>query len=139
MLPGRPTIVLDVAHNPQAAGVLAENLAALGPHRRTLAVVGMLRDKDLAGVCAGLRGRVDRWYAATLDNPRGASAGELAAAITTADARADVRECPTPAAAFAAALEDAGRDDRIVVFGSFFTVADVMAARAATTRSPDGG
>ena len=139
VLPGRPVVVLDVAHNPQAAGVLAENLAALGPRRRTLAVVGMLRDKDLAGVCAPLRGRVDRWYAATLDNPRGATAGELAAAIASADAGADVREFPTPAAAFAAAREEAGGDDRILVFGSFFTVANVMAARAATSRSPDAG
>jgi dihydrofolate synthase/folylpolyglutamate synthase len=139
VLPGRPAIVLDVAHNPQAAGVLAENLAAMGPHRRTLAVVGMLRDKDLAAVCARLRGRVDRWYAATLDNPRGATAAELARAIAAADEGADVREFPTPDAALTAAREEAGRDDRIVVFGSFFTVANVMAARAATSRSPDGG
>jgi dihydrofolate synthase/folylpolyglutamate synthase len=139
VLPGRPTVVLDVAHNPQAAGVLAENLAAMGRYPRTLAVVGMLRDKDLAGVCARLRGRVDRWYAATLDNPRGASAAEVARAITAADAGGDVREFPAPDAALAAAREDAGRDDRIVVFGSFFTVANVMAARAATSRSPDAG
>ena len=139
VLPGRPAIILDVGHNPQAAGVLAENLAAMGPHRRTLAVVGMLRDKDLAGVCAKLRGRVDRWFAATLDNPRGATAGELAAAIAAAGAGGDVREFPTPDAAFAAARESAGSDDRIVVFGSFFTVANVMAARAATSRSPNAG
>jgi len=139
VLPGRPAVVLDVAHNPQAAGVLAENLAAMGRYPRTLAVVGMLRDKDLAGVCAKLRGRVDRWYAATLDNPRGATAGELAAAIAAAGAGGDVREFPAPDAAFAAAREDARPDDRILVFGSFYTVANVIAARAATSRSPDGG
>jgi len=139
VLPGRPTVVLDVAHNPQAAGVLAENLAAMGPHRRTLGVVGMLRDKDLAGVFGRLRGRVDRWYAATLDNPRGATAAELARAIAATSTAADVREFPTPDAALAAAREDAGGDDRIVVFGSFFTVANVMAARAATSRSPNAG
>jgi dihydrofolate synthase/folylpolyglutamate synthase len=139
VLPGRPTVVLDVAHNPQAAGVLAENLAAMGPHRRTLGVVGMLRDKDAAGVLGRLRGRVDRWYAATLDNPRGATAAELARAIAAADAGADVREFPTPVAALGAAREDAGGDDRIIVFGSFFTVANVMAARAATSRSQNAG
>jgi dihydrofolate synthase/folylpolyglutamate synthase len=139
VLPGRPAIVLDVAHNPQAAGVLAENLAAMGRYPRTLAVVGMLRDKDLTGVCARLRGRIDRWYAATLDNPRGATAAELAAAIAAADPGAEVREFPTPAAALARAREEAGHDDRIVAFGSFFTVASVMAARAATSRSPNGG
>jgi dihydrofolate synthase/folylpolyglutamate synthase len=132
-------VVLDVAHNPQAAGVLAENLAAMPPHRRTLGVVGMLRDKDHAGVFARLRGRVHAWYAATLDNPRGAAAAALAAAIAASDAGAAVREFASPRAAFAAAVEDARDDDRIVVFGSFFTVADVMAVRAATTRSLDGG
>jgi dihydrofolate synthase/folylpolyglutamate synthase len=121
VLPGRPAVVLDVAHNPQAAGVLAENLAAMGRHRRTLAVVGMLRDKDLAGVFGRLRGRVDRWYAATLDNPRGATAAELARAIAATSAAADVREFPTPDAALAAAREDAGGDERILVFGSVFT------------------
>ncbi len=139
VLPGRPAVVLDVAHNPQAAGVLAENLAAMPPVRRTLAVVGMLRDKDLAGVLARLRGRVHRWYAATLDNPRGATAAALRAVIAAADPAAPVREFESPRAAYAAAVEDARADDRIVVFGSFFTVADVMAVRAATTRSPDGG
>jgi dihydrofolate synthase/folylpolyglutamate synthase len=139
VLPGRPAIVLDVAHNPQAAAVLAENLAAMGRYPRTLAVVGMLRDKDLAGVCARLRGRIDRWYAATLDNPRGATAAELAAAIAAGDPGADVREFPAPALALARAAEEAGLDDRILVFGSFFTVASVMAARAATSRSPNGG
>jgi dihydrofolate synthase/folylpolyglutamate synthase len=139
VLPGRPPVVLDVAHNPQAAEVLAENLATMGPYRRTLAVVGMLRDKDIAGVCAKLRGRVDRWYAASLDNPRGATAADLARAIAAADAGGEVREFPTPAAALAAAREDASADDRIVVFGSFFTVANVMAARAATSRSPNAG
>jgi dihydrofolate synthase / folylpolyglutamate synthase len=137
VLPGRPAVILDVAHNPQAAGVLAENLATMASQGRTLAVVGMLRDKDLAGVCRKLRGRVDRWYAATLDNPRGATSSVLAAAIRVADAGAEVREFATPAAAFAAAREHARGDDRIVVFGSFFTVANVMAARAATSRSPN--
>jgi dihydrofolate synthase/folylpolyglutamate synthase len=139
VLPGRPAIVVDVAHNPQAAAVLAENLAAMGRYPRTLAVVGMLRDKDLAGVCARLRGCIDRWYAATLDNPRGATAAELAAAIAAGDPGADVREFPAPALALARAEEEAGLDDRILVFGSFFTVASVMAARAATSRSPNGG
>ena len=119
--------------------MLAENLATMGPYRRTLAVVGMLRDKDMAGVCAKLRGRIDRWYAASLDNPRGATAAELARAIAVADAGSEVREFPTPEAALAAAREDASADDRIAVFGSFFTVANVMAARAATSRSPNAG
>jgi len=138
VLPGRPTVILDVAHNPQAAGVLAENLAGMERAARSLAVIGMLRDKDLAGVCRRLRGRFDAWYAATLDNPRGATAAALAAAIAVAEAGGEVKRFDSPRAAYAAAREEAGRGDRIVVFGSFYTVADVLAADGAVRVSNAG-
>src|SRR5215510_1774786 len=139
VLPGRPTVILDVAHNPEAAGVLAESLATMGPYRRTLAVLGMLRDKDMVGVCRRLRGHVHRWYAATLDNPRGATAEEIARAIAESDAGGEVRQFASPREALAAAQGDAGDGDRILAFGSFYTVAEVMAARTATSRSQDAG
>jgi len=137
VLPGRPAVILDVAHNPQAAAVLSANLADMGPFRRTLAVVGMLRDKDLAGIVGRLAGRVDRWYAATLENPRGATADEIAVAIAAVRPDAVVERFASPRAAFAAAREAADPGDRILVFGSFYTVADVIAARAAPSRSSD--
>jgi dihydrofolate synthase/folylpolyglutamate synthase len=138
VLPGRPALILDVAHNPEAGAVLAESLAAMGDYPRTLAVVAMLRDKDITGVCRALRGRIDRWYAATLANPRGATAEALDAAIARSGAGGEVRRFASPRDALAAAQEDAAEGDRIVVFGSFYTVAEVMAARAATSRSPNG-
>ena len=138
VLPGRPVVILDVAHNPQAAAVLSANLADMGAFRRTVAVVGMLRDKDLAGVVSRLAGRIDRWYAATLDNPRGATADEVAGAIKAACPGAVVAAFASPRAALAAAREAAEQGDRIVAFGSFHTVADVMAARAAPYRPSDG-
>ncbi len=138
VLPGRPVVILDVAHNPQAAAVLSANLADMGAFRRTVAVVGMLRDKDLAGVVGRLAGRIDRWYAATLDNPRGATADEVAVAIKSACPGAVVEAFASPRAALAAAREAAEQGDRIVAFGSFYTVADVMAARAAPSRPSDG-
>jgi len=138
VLPGRPVVILDVAHNPQAAGVLAANLGDMGTFRRTVAVVGMLRDKDLAGVVGRLAGRIHRWYAATLDNPRGATADEVAGAIEAACPGAVVERFASPRAALAAAEGAAGQGDRIVAFGSFYTVADVMAARAAPSRPSDG-
>jgi dihydrofolate synthase/folylpolyglutamate synthase len=137
VLPGRPTVILDVAHNPEAAAVLAESLAGMERYRRTLAVIGMLRDKDITEVCRALRGRIDRWYAATLDNPRGATAEEVEQGIVRSGAGGEVRRFPSPRQALAAAQEDAGEGDRIIAFGSFYTVAEVMAARAATPRSPD--
>jgi dihydrofolate synthase/folylpolyglutamate synthase len=138
VLPGRPVVILDVAHNPQAAAVLSANLVDMGAFRRTVAVVGMLRDKDLAGVVGRLAGRIDRWYAATLDPPRGATADEVAVAIKAACPGAVVEAFATPRAALAAAREAAEQGDRIVAFGSFYTVADVMAARAAPSRPSDG-
>ncbi len=137
VLPGRPTVVLDVAHNPEAAAVLAEGLAGMGEYRRTLAVIGMLRDKNIAEVCRAFRGRIDRWYAATLDNPRGATAEEVEHGIVQSGAGGVVQRFASPRAALVAAQEDAGEGDRIVAFGSFYTVAEVMAARAATPRSPN--
>jgi dihydrofolate synthase/folylpolyglutamate synthase len=129
VLPGRPTVVLDVAHNPHAAQVLAAAAGTMGFHAQTFAVFGVLADKDIAGVVAAIASRVDRWYVATLPGPRGATA----AAVQTVLGRAGVEPGAVRAfddvdAALAAAREDAGEADRIIVFGSFLTVAAALAA-----------
>jgi len=131
VLTGRPVVVLDVGHNPQAAAVLAENLSSLGPCVRTWAVFGMLRDKDIAGVAGTLAQRIDHWMVCTLPLPRGAQAAELALALRQAGVDA-ARTFETPALAYAAACSEAAENDRIVVFGSFHTVAGVLAARDST-------
>src|SRR5207244_2856148 len=121
VLPGRPQVILDVAHNPQAAQVLADNLAASGFAPETIAVCGMLRDKDAAGVLRTLAPRITRWHLASLDGPRAVTADELAKHVHGAV------ECfAAPASAFAAALSRANQNDKIVVFGSFLTVGEVM-------------
>jgi len=134
VLPGRPVMVLDVAHNPHAAAVLSENLRAMGVFARTHAVVGMLRDKDMVAVCGKLRDQITHWYACTLDNVRGAGAAEVARAIEESGAGGVVSQHDSPRAAFAAAQDGAGHSDRIAVFGSFYTVADVMAFLTALKR-----
>ena len=121
VLPGRPQVILDVAHNVQAAQTLADNLAASGYAPETHAVCGMLRDKDIAGVLRALAPRVTRWHLASLSGPRGASAAELAQKL---DQPADCYE--SPIAAFQGALERAEQGDKIVVFGSFLTVGEVL-------------
>jgi dihydrofolate synthase / folylpolyglutamate synthase len=126
VLPGRPQIVLDVAHNVEAAGVLARNLAAAGYAPETFAVCGMLRDKDLAGVLRELERSVTRWYFCALDGPRAASAQDLAAALAASGSPAQAQLFASPAHALARALGDAGENDKIVVFGSFLTVGEAI-------------
>ena len=128
VLAGKPSIVLDVAHNPQAAGVLAENLSNMGYFPETWAVFGMLADKDVEGVVALLRDRIDHWMLAGLSGPRGLSAEALAGRLRDAGVTADLRCFVRPAEAFAAARTSAGEGDRIVAFGSFLTVAGVLGA-----------
>jgi len=137
VLPGRPTVILDVAHNPHAAAHLAANLDQMGFHPFTYAVVGMLADKDIAATVAHLRTRVDHWLCVDLPGPRGAHAEDLARLLRDSgmtpgqgeDAERTIQCHPSPRAAFASARERAGENDRIVVFGSFLTVADVLAMR----------
>ncbi|MBL8448112.1 MAG: bifunctional tetrahydrofolate synthase/dihydrofolate synthase [Zoogloeaceae bacterium] len=126
VLPGRPAVVLDVAHNAQAVGVLAENLGSMGYFPETWAVVGMLRDKDVQGTVSLLADRVDHWAFAGLPGPRGLSADDLATEARAAGLAGDGREFPTPADAYRAVRKEAAPDDRIVVFGSFLTVASVL-------------
>ncbi len=124
VLPGRPQIVLDVAHNPEAAAVLAANLGDSGYARETIAVVGMLKDKDIAGVLRALAPRVTRWHVATLAGPRGADARALSRTLLELKVQSPVIEHETVSAALASAKNEAGENDKIVVFGSFLTVAD---------------
>ncbi len=127
VLPGKPAVVLDVAHNPQAAGVLADNLSNMGFYPQTWAVFGMLGDKDVEGVAALMRERVDHWLLASLPGPRGLNAEALAQRLRAAGVDEDVHCFDSPSEAFSAARKRAGEGDRIAVFGSFLTVADVLA------------
>jgi dihydrofolate synthase/folylpolyglutamate synthase len=131
VLPGRPQVILDVAHNVEAARALAENLGAAGYAAQTLAVFGMLRDKDIAGVARQMAPRVTRWHLCSLGGPRGTDAGTLARILASAGIRAPLLKHGGAAEAFAAAREEAGENDKIVAFGSFLTVAEVMQSLAA--------
>lgn len=128
VLPGRPVVILDVAHNPHAARALASSLRRLPEGGRTLAVFAMLRDKDIEGVATAMRDEPDEWLVASLPGPRGADAERVLQALAAAQVKAPVAKFDTPAEAYQQAIRLAGQDDKILVFGSFYTVAAVLAA-----------
>lgn len=121
-----PQVILDVAHNPHAAHALAQNLYQLPQSERTLAVFGMLADKDIPGVIREMGPQVDHWYLADIQNPRGATAQQLARLIHQFDSNCKIKMHTDVLSAYRQACIDAGENDRIIVFGSFYTVADVM-------------
>jgi dihydrofolate synthase / folylpolyglutamate synthase len=126
VLPGRPAIVLDVAHNPHAARALEDALGTMGFYENTYAVFGMLKDKDIDEVIRIVKGRVDRWFVAGLGGERGTSASEIDAKLKSQNLAAQTSLYTSVASAYAAARELAGQNDRILVFGSFHTVAEAM-------------
>ncbi len=128
-IPGEVERLLDVAHNPHAAARLAASLAELPCRGRTLAVVGMLADKDHAGVFEPLLPLVDGWYLADLPVPRAARACQLAATLSRQrpEAAPCCFEFEEVTTAYQRALEEARPGDRVVVLGSFHTVAEILA------------
>jgi len=127
-VPGRPQLILDVAHNPHAARSLAQNLADMPPCPRTYAVFAMLKDKDMAGVVETLNPHIDCWLVAGIAAPRGATAEELAEVLRHSGVRGTVATYTDTAHALAHACNVAGENDRIIAFGSFYTVAEALAA-----------
>lgn len=126
VIPGKPSIVLDVGHNPQALAVLADNLGNMGFFNRTHAVLGMLSDKDIANALLPLRGKIDVWHLASLPGPRGTPAATLAEILAGLGVAGEVFCHDSPQQAMQAAREAAAESDRILAFGSFYTVAGAL-------------
>jgi dihydrofolate synthase/folylpolyglutamate synthase len=135
VLPGQPTIILDVAHNPHASAALAQNLENMAYHPYTIAVFGAMADKDIDGVLKPMMDKIDFWYLCDLPTPRAAFAESLATRLRSLGfkegADSGIEVFSSPALAYESALKKAGEGDRISVFGSFYTVAGVIAYRNA--------
>ncbi|PRC93161.1 bifunctional tetrahydrofolate synthase/dihydrofolate synthase [Solimicrobium silvestre] len=133
VLPGVPAVVLDVAHNPHAAATLHQNLDNMGFHAYTYAVFGAMQDKDIAGVISQLKNQIDHWCLTDLPLPRGATAEHIQSLLTEQNVVNDkdhsIQCFENPASAYTYAVSKAGENDRIVVFGSFLTVAGVIQQR----------
>ena len=128
VLPGDVPIVLDVAHNPHAARSLAATLRASRTPGREVAVAGLLEDKDAAGVVEATAEIFDRWYVAQPAGARGGSAESLARTVRARVREAPVEVCGDVASALGRARDTVEPGDRIVVFGSCYTVGEVLAA-----------
>lgn len=136
-LPGRfqilqndPSVILDVAHNPHAATVLAQNLKDMGTFHATHAVFGAMADKDIDGVIELMKGCVDRWYVTDLPLPRAATAEALkqkliSAGVTLGKTNQCISVFHNAADAMTSARNNAQKNDRIVAFGSFWVVTGV--------------
>lgn len=133
---GVPPVILDVAHNPHAAASLADNLRRTAPGLpildaqltggQTLAIFSMLADKDIAGVIQAVGAEIQQWYVAYIPNARGTAAEQLRSHVLSQFPQAGVKLCASVTQAYQQACLDAHENDRIVVLGSFFTVAEVM-------------
>ena len=128
IVPGQPTVVLDVAHNPHSVAALTENLDAMGFYPCTHAVFGAMADKDAVTMLARIGPLVDKWYFTDLPTSRAATGEQLAAQwqATAGGQKSPVSHHASPADALAAAVQVADPADRIVVFGSFYTVGGIL-------------
>ena len=128
IVPGEPSLVLDVAHNPHSVAALAANLDAMGYFPTTHAVFGAMADKDLAPMFAKVNPLIDRWYFTDLPTPRAATGTSLQEHWVAQNTRKDAsaQAFVDPMQALQAAIAAADPTDRIVVFGSFYTVGGVL-------------
>ncbi|MES2218741.1 MAG: bifunctional tetrahydrofolate synthase/dihydrofolate synthase [Pseudomonadota bacterium] len=126
IFPGAVTRIFDVSHNPAAAGLLAKKLSALPCEGKTHAVFSMLADKDIVGTVQAVNELVDDWYIAALPVARAAPLSILQESFFKAKLDKQINPYPDIARAYQAAIDRATPGDRVVVFGSFYTVAEVI-------------
>lgn len=127
LVSGAPLRIFDVAHNAQSAQALANNLLQRNVQGQTHVILSMLTDKDIPAVVAQLGPLVDHWYLAPLAVPRAATIAQLQSALAAASIPvSSIKTFDDVAAAYQAALATSTVKDRIVVTGSFYTVAAVL-------------
>ncbi len=127
IIPGDVTVILDVAHNPEAAKELAANLGNMQGQGRNLALFSALSDKDIEHIAAPLAGIIDRWYIGRVDADRAAGLNQLSDCIIAAGVdESSIERYESMSQALVKAMADADTHDKLIIFGSFFTVAEMM-------------
>ena len=128
VIPGNPEIILDVSHNADSARVLAGFLENRDCAGRTVGVTGALADKSVDQIYAPLSGIVDQWFLVSISGERGQSSEGLARKMEGLLESGDFTLCESPVSGFENAMQSAEPEDRIVIFGSFYLVGDIIAA-----------
>ena len=118
-----PEIILDVAHNEDAAKKLKSNIEKY-PKKKTRAVIGVLKDKDVYSLVKPLIPIIDKWYCGTIDSERGMNAQEISSRLTVASKNSNVEKFDTMSDAFSKVLAESLYDERIIIYGSFYTVSE---------------
>ncbi len=126
VVPGAVPLILDVAHNPQAAAALATNLSAWPMPGKIYAVFAVMADKDMDAIFAAMGRVVDHWCLTTVAVQRAAPAGQLAEVLRRAVPGAAYDLFPGVGEALRALEPKMQANDRVVVFGSFYTVAAAL-------------
>ncbi len=130
VLPGQPTVVLDVAHNPHASSALAASLDKMGYFPFTHAIFGVMADKDIEGVIRPMLGIVDYWHCVDLPTPRAASAMQIRQVLENLGVKnspeSGITTDTSVTLGYQKTIDGLGQNDRILVFGSFLTVSAVM-------------
>ncbi len=125
-LPGEQDVILDVAHNLDSAAVLLKNLQALQPVTKTYAVFAVLADKDVDGIVNLIKDEIDEWFISQLNSERAMQSEELQQELKKQALESAVHTCSSISEAYLTAKNQADSSTRIVVFGSFLTVAEVL-------------
>ena len=120
-----PEIIIDVAHNEDAAKKLKANLLKY-PRKKTHAVIGVLKDKDVYSLVKPMISIVDKWYCGTIDSDRGMNSQEIASRIIGSTKDIDIKKYNSMEAAFENVLLNVKKNDRIVIYGSFYTVSEFL-------------
>ncbi|MFK8028061.1 MAG: bifunctional tetrahydrofolate synthase/dihydrofolate synthase [Gammaproteobacteria bacterium] len=123
-------IILDVAHNFESAKILSENLMALPKPQRTIAVFAILSDKDVDGIISLLHSHIDDWYISEVDSPRRMEVDHVEQSLMRQSSDTSVKVFQSVEQAYSQAQMEASEGDRIIVFGSIFTVSEVLASES---------
>ena len=122
---GDPAVLIDVAHNPQSAALLAQNIKQYYPDRRVLALFSVMADKDITEIVGHMKGWVEKWYPVALEIERAASTEEIIAVLLDCGVRDFKEQLKNFDEAWNAAVDDVNsNNDIILIFGSFFLVSE---------------